>query len=147
MPRPSERRYRGRERGVASVWVARPAASLTEDKCHTQRGAAGRTAMWVGLGTFVEDFENQALSIWCGEKGPLKVCEQASDVAGGSKMSGVGDGGKEAGVRETTQADTEIQIPGANTWPSDLKDGEKGTGKDSSQKNMDTVWYRPKSRG
>ena len=69
MPGPYEQRYRGRKRSVAPSWVARPAASLGADISHTQRrGAAGRTVMWVGLGTITEDFENQAVLIRCGGK-------------------------------------------------------------------------------
>ena len=36
-----------------------------EDVSHThRRGAAGRTVMWVGLGTISQHFENQAVLIW-----------------------------------------------------------------------------------
>lgn len=50
---------------MASLWVVRPAASLGEDVSHTQtRGAVDRTVMWVGLGTIIQHFENQAVLIW-----------------------------------------------------------------------------------
>lgn len=51
---------------MASLWVVRPAASLGEDISHTQgRRAADRTVVWVGLGTIIQHFENQAVLVWC----------------------------------------------------------------------------------
>lgn len=53
-----ERRYRGRKR----MWPFVDG----EDVSHThRRGAAGRTVVWVGLGTISQHFENQAVLIWC----------------------------------------------------------------------------------
>lgn len=54
------------QRRERQVWpicrVARPAASLGKGiSCPQRRGGAGRTIVWMGLGTITEDFRNLAV--------------------------------------------------------------------------------------